>query len=206
MRELLARTAVAICVSSGSLLVLAAPPAQALQLAKQSSPSDELDEIRAVRYESLRDFDCSDSMALTPHTAPGRPLEQHRRYLEGVAPFNGSSYVVADMTANIAYGWGFLGNANGRAQFGVSTRWAIVHPRWEDHDWRLLYNCSEEYYRVSVQVPPIDGSGAGLLGGSLERALEHDPLPEPCKRRGTHICAVPHSGLGTWKPRPGPAT
>jgi hypothetical protein len=147
MRGLLARTAVAIGLWSGLLLLLGAPAARALPLGQQPSPTDELDEIRAFGYESLRDFDCSDSMGLIPHTAPGRPLEQHRRYLEGGAPFNGSSYVVANVTAHTAYGWTFWGNANGRAQFGVSTRWAILNPRWEDHDWRLLYNCSEEYYR-----------------------------------------------------------
>lgn len=85
---------------------------------------------------------CHSSMGLTPMERPGRPWEEHRHWLQGEAPFNGSQYVIVDTTTNGSYHWGFSGNENGvTPKFGVTTRWALLNGWWKDHTWLLLYDC-----------------------------------------------------------------
>ena len=85
---------------------------------------------------------CHSSMELTPMERPGRPWEEHRHWLQGETPFNGSQYVIIDTTTNDSYHWGFSGNENGvTPKFGVTTRWALLNGWWKDHTWLLLYEC-----------------------------------------------------------------
>jgi hypothetical protein len=85
---------------------------------------------------------CSGLMPLRPVETPGYLWEPHRHRLVGPAPFNRSRYAIVNVRTGIAYRWAFIRNAEGRALFGVSTRWVWLHPEWKDDPWLLMYDCA----------------------------------------------------------------
>ncbi len=84
---------------------------------------------------------CAKSMRLMPVERRGLPWERHLRYLEGGGEFDDSRYVIVNLSTSRAYRWGWLGNYDGRARFGVSTWWAWRNPSWKQDRWLLLYDC-----------------------------------------------------------------
>jgi|DewCreStandDraft_5_1066085.scaffolds.fasta_scaffold00362_19 hypothetical protein len=85
---------------------------------------------------------CARSMRLVPVERQGLPWERHLRYLEGSGEFDESNYVIVNLSTSRLYRWGWLGNYDGRARFGVSTWWAWRNPSWKQDRWLLLYNCA----------------------------------------------------------------
>ncbi len=85
---------------------------------------------------------CAKSMHLVPMERRGLPWERHLRYLEGSGEFNNSRYVIVNLSTSRTYRWGWLGNYDGRARFGVSTWWAWRNPSWKRDRWLLLYDCA----------------------------------------------------------------
>lgn len=84
---------------------------------------------------------CAKSMRLVPVERRGLPWERHLRYLEGSGELNDPRYVIVNLSTSRAYRWGWLGNYDGRARFGVSTWWAWRNPSWKQDRWLLLYDC-----------------------------------------------------------------
>jgi hypothetical protein len=92
---------------------------------------------------------CVHHVVLTPHSEFS--LVRHRQWIEtppGFASSNLSlwslypSYVV-DARTQLAYDWsGVPDRGSGKLRFEVLTRWALLHPGWDQHDWLLLYDCS----------------------------------------------------------------
>jgi hypothetical protein len=93
---------------------------------------------------------CLRQIALTPHAEFS--VVRHRQWIETPPGFVSSNLTllslypayVFDARTQLAYDWspGELDRATGTLRFDVLTRWALLHPGWENDDWLLLYDCS----------------------------------------------------------------
>jgi hypothetical protein len=78
-------------------------------------------------------------VSLTPVLLPGPWWRRHRRWLTTPTTFTGTNPIVVNARTGAAYAWTFRGNRDGRGWFGVSTRWAVLHPGWSNEPWLLHY-------------------------------------------------------------------
>jgi hypothetical protein len=96
----------------------------------------------ALGDRSTRDpAGCAGCVRLRPVETPGRFWETHRHWLVAPMPFGGAPYVVLNARTSLGYRWTFKGNLQGRAWFGVRTRWTWFHRGWKDDPWLLAYDC-----------------------------------------------------------------
>ena len=72
----------------------------------------------------------------------GDLLEQESKFLD-VYDVPGGGYFISE---GKTYNWDAWGQSGSRIRFGVSTKWALIHPGWEKVRWDYVYNngCDRE--------------------------------------------------------------
>jgi hypothetical protein len=99
--------------------------------------------------DSVASVTCVETVALTAIVSPGHPLAQHRHMLEahgwhvphwrpGPDGVWRPDLVVLNQRTGRAFRWGFRHTADGRTEYYVPTRYALLANRgWMDEPWAL---------------------------------------------------------------------